>query len=744
MGHHKRSSHPVTTLGTMPPRPEVTYNWVNITSDFFHATKDLQLGELLHDDIFGLFEAMSAIEMMDPKMDAGMMCNRGKKVLNFDQAVKAGALKLNNLTMEELVGIMDSMLACLVTWLEGHSAAQTILTCLYLHKPLSIEDRALRAFSIQTLKLIAIINNIVHSAGVFEEEDFQPALYGYGVCSEVSEVRAGGMMREVEEELQRAVKASRNRQGEPWDPKMQKQHEDAVALFSRIRFMRLFYAALAAIMRREQVSIPEAERCLASCNELVCIMQNTIGRGLRPKQPKDEEGNKVDYPVIMGFEPLVNQRLLPPTFPRYTRLRTRKEAMNYLEEMVGRLRHITKITHCASFHSALEFIEYFSESRPCVLSRSLAQVLYLGGDKLWGGQAMAEALREAARSFICPPALLPKAPVMNNVQAKDYVDSFFNRCVRPFEQLIQTCGHNRARQRDKVAHLLEEFAMLQDEADKVDAYLHNVLLKSDQPRPHLAYLGTWVLYHTLRLMIKYLLTGFTLELYAVHEYHYVYWYLYEFVYVWLVSALSRADAMLLEQDGYDTNKSGKSGRSSKNKNRNKKKHRPYGKEITYNQALQHLCGGYYKAMLGLREAGKVKLPLQEFDSEQVRYEHRFLPFSVVMTPPPVHYDQFLSMTDLSNFPQPVSPATLYHDARNHFFKARSLLETIHAPSSEERNVEVLFCYEAYDVVVLMQLREFTNRKIVSVEKEMRQDKEAVDCEGSKKLNNFCITFLTGC
>lgn len=56
-------------------------------------------------------------------------------------------------------------------------------------------------------------------------------------------------------------------------------------------------------------------------------------------------------------------------------------------------------------------------------------------------------------------------------------------------------------------------------------------------------------------------------------------------------------------------------------------------------------------MLGLREAGKVKLPLQEFDSEQVRYEHRFLPFSVVMTPPPVHYDQFLSMTDLSNFPQ---------------------------------------------------------------------------------------------
>lgn len=65
---------------------------------------------------------------------------------------------------------------------------------------------------------------------MFEEEDFQPALYGYGVCSEVSEVRAGGMMREVEEELQRAVKATRNRQGEPWDPKMQKQVSNIVLI----------------------------------------------------------------------------------------------------------------------------------------------------------------------------------------------------------------------------------------------------------------------------------------------------------------------------------------------------------------------------------------------------------------------------------------------------------------------------------------------------------------------------------
>lgn len=85
------------------------YNWTNITNDFFDAVtgiiihfsddnfinfeffsvSDLSLGELLHCHLFGLFEAMSAIEMMDPKMDAGMLCNRGKKkALSLEQAVQ--------------------------------------------------------------------------------------------------------------------------------------------------------------------------------------------------------------------------------------------------------------------------------------------------------------------------------------------------------------------------------------------------------------------------------------------------------------------------------------------------------------------------------------------------------------------------------------------------------------------------------------------------------------------------------
>jgi hypothetical protein len=42
---------------------------------------------------FGLFEGMSAIEMMDPKMDAGMLCNQTKhKVLSLNQAVQVNSI----------------------------------------------------------------------------------------------------------------------------------------------------------------------------------------------------------------------------------------------------------------------------------------------------------------------------------------------------------------------------------------------------------------------------------------------------------------------------------------------------------------------------------------------------------------------------------------------------------------------------------------------------------------------------
>lgn len=47
------------------------------------------------------------------------------------------------------------------------------------------------------------------------------------------------------------------------------------------------------------------------------------------------------------------------------------------------------------------------------------------------------------------------------------------------------------------------------------------------------------------------------------------------------------------------------------------------------------------------------------------------------------------------------------------------------------DVEVIFCYESYDELVLMQLQQFDQKKMTSVEKDMRETADATeDKEGS--------------
>lgn len=68
---------------------KAVYQWTEITDEFFGSVHELKLGELLHYELFGLFEAMSAIEMMDKKMDIGMVDGKEKIApLTFEVAVQ--------------------------------------------------------------------------------------------------------------------------------------------------------------------------------------------------------------------------------------------------------------------------------------------------------------------------------------------------------------------------------------------------------------------------------------------------------------------------------------------------------------------------------------------------------------------------------------------------------------------------------------------------------------------------------
>ena len=196
------------------------------------------------------------------------------------------------------------------------------------------------------------------------------------------------------------------------------QHNLASAVFSRIRFCRLFFTTLITFSKEkvpveiyslqhfeielilsvwnffqvtfcttrcfletlQGLSVVDVQKLLRQMSDLIQTMQTTLSLGVKP--PEAEEGSSgeiittsshifvvndtmllffrksnyfctADYPTIMGFETLVNQRLLPPTFPRYTKINTREETMEYLLGLVDRLKSVCGITEISNLHTAL-------------------------------------------------------------------------------------------------------------------------------------------------------------------------------------------------------------------------------------------------------------------------------------------------------------------------------------------------------------------------------------------------------
>lgn len=125
-----------------------------------------------------------------------------------------------------------------------------------------------------------------------------------------------------------------------------------------------------------------------------------------------------DTPNVMGFSPMVNQRLLPPTFPRYTKIKDRFGTYSYLEELTHTLKLACKVIHCLNYQSALNFFMEFSKKPgACLLSRSVLQVLYLPvPNKVFGATSLTEVLKESIKAYNAPPVLMQKSPLFNNPQ----------------------------------------------------------------------------------------------------------------------------------------------------------------------------------------------------------------------------------------------------------------------------------------------------------------------------------------
>ncbi|VDQ11177.1 unnamed protein product [Trichobilharzia regenti] len=121
--------------------------------------------------------SMSAIEIMDPKMDARIQ--GGRRVLRIPEALSTNQLPLGPFTsLSLLVGIMDELLSAFSNWLTGDSLAQSIFICMYMHCTPLVHDKYLVAFCESLRRIVFQLRHIIIAVGVFDEEDHYTFIHG--------------------------------------------------------------------------------------------------------------------------------------------------------------------------------------------------------------------------------------------------------------------------------------------------------------------------------------------------------------------------------------------------------------------------------------------------------------------------------------------------------------------------------------------------------------------------------------
>ncbi|ESK85192.1 amino-acid n-acetyltransferase subunit [Moniliophthora roreri MCA 2997] len=152
----------------------------DVTSLFTDAAADMQQGEMIMIDGFQLQDAMSAIEIGEPRLDTGM---------------KLGSEPFDPLALllpEELCWILDRSFSYEMEWHSANSLSHTVFTLLYVHhlgtidpdmlpyaidadpaRPLGLITVVLRAFVCAMLKCCDLSWRELTKGGLHDTEDWQ-------------------------------------------------------------------------------------------------------------------------------------------------------------------------------------------------------------------------------------------------------------------------------------------------------------------------------------------------------------------------------------------------------------------------------------------------------------------------------------------------------------------------------------------------------------------------------------------
>lgn len=273
----------------------------------------------MHNEMFGLFEAMSAIEMMDPKMDAGMCCNKNTEPpLTFDTAVSVSIVEHTDTSRCNILIVLFSisdkstetvefreewtnrdhgwcvLVSGVLAWRPfiGTDIVHLFVSSSTISNWRQILESVLLCYS-QTCTDHSEVHPLVSSgtknsflefffqfqnissAVVYEEEDFEIRDYEYTLEPDMSNSKSCFMLKEAEDDLTKKIKSG------------QDTSEEIHAIVNRLKFLRLVLQALVAIwpdknLSPTQIEMVEIQKLLSGAVDVMPGIKKTISLGTQP------------------------------------------------------------------------------------------------------------------------------------------------------------------------------------------------------------------------------------------------------------------------------------------------------------------------------------------------------------------------------------------------------------------------------------------------------------------------------
>ncbi|KAL2010798.1 hypothetical protein VTN00DRAFT_3516 [Thermoascus crustaceus] len=498
----------------------------DITDEFTKAAEKLNVGQLVKDEYFTLFEAVGALEIMDSKMDSGYI-ESGE---NHAQALEDDYDVMRELLPDEVLGIMDQLLCHEMAWHMGNPLSQTLFTSIYLDKllwpvPKTFEEArfyrgqreneddpplvhlVLRAYCLALVKACDFVLTRVTAEYYYEEEDFVTQLYNRSLLTEFD-------TEQFHKLIDQALSWLDGQEG-----KIDAGAREA--LRNRLVFRRVFLAALEEDTYELQSRSTEH---FASSLSHVSLIEKSLSLG---------------KPVPDAISLKIQRKLASTVPPRPLVNISPEDALAHLRRFCQDAIDIQEIIEYRGPHNLRVAVWALASRKPqpSVYIRSLLQTFIVNDMKVVGSVPVKQFFYDDLAELVLPFSLLlqpendeVEMPSDPRFQIARQMANFLRRAAQPLMDTFRTSCLNRCRIRRTLCHTVVDWDGLQVEAEDLDVHLRTLTLEPPLTlhggEPTFSYpLSSWAYHEKLRQLRLIIQLGFELSIYSPEELPGMYWYL---------------------------------------------------------------------------------------------------------------------------------------------------------------------------------------------------------------------------